>query len=52
MGKLELRPLAVGLGLTIVYNVGNEHNGKVWAESNEFRLDLPVTIQLPLWKQH
>ena len=26
-----------GLGLTIVYNVVNEHNGKVWAESSKFR---------------
>ncbi|MDU5696383.1 MAG: ATP-binding protein [Haemophilus parainfluenzae] len=40
-----------GLGLTIVYNVVNEHNGKVWAESSNLG-GLAVTIQLPLWKQH
>jgi len=39
-----------GLGLTIVYNVVNEHNGKVWAESSNLG-GLAVTIQLPLWKQ-
>ena len=40
-----------GLGLTIVYNVVNEHNGKVWAESSNLG-GLAVTIQLPLWKQN
>ncbi|MBS6187382.1 MAG: envelope stress sensor histidine kinase CpxA [Haemophilus parainfluenzae] len=39
-----------GLGLTIVYNVVNEHNGKVWAESSNLG-GLAVTIQLPVWKQ-
>ena len=39
-----------GLGLTIVYNVVNEHHGKVWAESSNLG-GLAVTIQLPLWKQ-
>ena len=39
-----------GLGLTIVYNIVNEHNGKVWAESSNLG-GLAVTIQLPLWKQ-
>ncbi len=39
-----------GLGLTIVYNVVNEHHGKVWAESSNLG-GLAVTIQLPVWKQ-
>ena len=39
-----------GLGLTIVANVVNEHQGKVWAEQSNLG-GLAVTIQLPLWKQ-
>lgn len=39
-----------GLGLTIVYNVVSEHQGKVWAEQSNLG-GLAVTIQLPLWKQ-
>ena len=39
-----------GLGLTIVANVVNEHQGKVWAEQSNLG-GLAVTIQLPVWKQ-
>lgn len=37
-----------GLGLTIVANVIDEHQGKVWAEKSPMG-GLCVTIQLPLW---
>ena len=40
-----------GLGLTIVSNVIQEHQGKVWAEKSPLG-GLAVTIRLPLWISH